>query len=117
MKWLLQAAEKGDPKTQFLVGSDYSAGNGVGKDPAAAARWFRKAAEQGYPPAQNAFGLACASSDGVALDLVEAHKWLSLATTHGDASAGANLKKLLPRLSAEQIAEGKKRADAFLSRP
>ena len=46
------AAEKGDPKAQFNLGSCYALGLGVKADIEQAAQWFRRSAEQGNAAAQ-----------------------------------------------------------------
>lgn len=47
IKWIRNAAEMGDARAQFYLGSFYYDGNGVTKDLDEAEKWIRKAAEQG----------------------------------------------------------------------
>ncbi len=96
MKWsslmLMQAAaEKGDPAAQYLIGLQYQAGDGIDRDPAAAAQWFRKSAETGNADAQNALGSLYVSGTGVTSDQVEALKWFRASATQGNADAQLNL--------------------------
>lgn len=51
-KTYLEQAEKGDANAQFIVGSRYEMGRGVGKDADKAYFWFEKAAKKGHPLAQ-----------------------------------------------------------------
>jgi len=48
---------------------------------------------------------------------VEAYKWYQLAIRQGEPNAGVNKKRLLPKLTAEQIAEGERRAREFVPKP
>lgn len=48
------AAEAGDARSQFSVGTLYHRGLGVAADPEIAAEWYRMSAMQGYEPARNA---------------------------------------------------------------
>src|ERR1035438_7153669 len=69
-------ADQDDVEAQLSVASRYGNGNGVGRDPAKAAKYIRKAAEQGSPRAQCLLGLLYTNGDGVKLDKVEAVRWL-----------------------------------------
>jgi hypothetical protein len=91
MKWenlmlMRAAAEKGDPKAQFLIGLQYKAGDGVDKDAAEAAKWLRQAAESGHTEAQNALGAMLAASKEPS-DVAEAEKWLQAAAGQGNTDA------------------------------
>ena len=44
------AAQAGDAKAQYLLGSRYRVGKGVNQDLAQAVHWYRQSAEQGYAP-------------------------------------------------------------------
>ncbi len=64
---------------------------------------------------QNALGYCYDKGTGVPQDAVEAYKWYVLAIAQKEPRAAVNMKALLLRLTPEQIAEGKRRADAFLA--
>ncbi len=82
-----------------------------------AGKLFIRAAAQGFPHAQNAIGCSYETGQGVAQDVVEAYKWYHLAVAQNQRDAKVNLNRLLPKLSAEQIAEGKNRASQFVPKP
>ena len=118
-KWFLldlrAKAEKGDPKAQNELGEALYAGKlGVTKDSAQAVKWFRQAADQNLPAAQSNLGLCYERGDGVAKYEVEAYKWDLLAAAQGDTKAKHNASLLQLLLSSEEIAEGKRRAQAWL---
>lgn len=56
IKWIQNAAEMGNAKAQFYLGSFYYVGDGVTKDVDEAAKWYRKAALQDYSLAQFKLG-------------------------------------------------------------
>jgi TPR repeat protein len=73
-----------------------------------------KAAEQGLAAAQNGGAFANATGAGVAtVDVVEAYKWYLLAFAQNDPNAKVNLEVLSPRLSLQQMEEGRRRASEF----
>jgi len=53
---------------------------------------------------------------GVRQDKIEAYKWYCLAAAQGNTTAANNRDKLLKSLLPEQIAEGQRRAAAFVRR-
>jgi TPR repeat protein len=89
------AAEKGNIDAQFLVGLQYQVGDGVDRDPQAAASWFRRAAEAGNAEAQNALGQIYAKGGDIEPDPVEARKWLRAAVDQGNTDAAYHLGQVL----------------------
>jgi TPR repeat protein len=73
--------------------------------------------EQGHAEAQNAIGYACDTGATGETNVVEAYMWYQLAVRQGEARSQVNLKRLMPRLTAEQISEGKHRLQKFTPRP
>ena len=71
-------------------------------------------AEAGVPEAQYLLGMMYVNGKGVSTDFVEAYKWLELAAAQGDADAVKARDLVLKLLKPEQIAEGKRRAAAFV---
>jgi TonB family protein len=47
MELIIDAAERGDPMAQVMLGVEYESGANVGRDLTVARRWYGKAAEQG----------------------------------------------------------------------
>ncbi len=78
-------ADDGSAIGETMLGTLYAHGEGVRRDPAAAAAYYCRAANRGYAPAQLAFAKLLARGDGVAPDRVAAWRWLRLAEQRGDA--------------------------------
>lgn len=84
-------ANRGYPTAQVDLASSYLLGQGVDKDPIAAAHWTYRAAKQGLPEAQNNMGVLYARGQGVDQDFVEAARWYRLAADQDYAMAQVNL--------------------------
>ncbi len=69
----------------------YERGNGVAKDPVAAAKWFQKAADQGNVTAQAHLGRLFRSGVGVAKDPKQAARWSIKAASQGNPIAESTL--------------------------
>jgi len=117
LKWVQRSAEHGHAQAQFYLATYCLYGRGVEKDMSEAVRWFRRAAEQGHAEAQNSIGYACDTGATGPTNVVEAYMWYQLAVRQGEARSQVNLKRLMPRLTAEQISEGKRRLQDFTPRP
>lgn len=63
-----QAADKGDPRACFLLGTMYQAGLGVEASSKDAAGWYEKAAQGGVAPAHSRLAQFYARGDGVPKD-------------------------------------------------
>ncbi|MFA6561029.1 MAG: tetratricopeptide repeat-containing serine protease family protein [Verrucomicrobiia bacterium] len=113
VKWYRKAADQGLPLGMNNVGSMYDQGRGVSQNLVEAAKWFRQAAEQGLPVARRNFGNALAQGRGVKQDYVEAYKWLRLAVIQGNAQARDGIREISLRMTADEIAEARRRADEF----
>lgn len=113
VKWYRKAADQGLPLGLNNLGSMCDQGRGLPQNPVEAAKWFRKAAEQGLPVAQRNFGNALAQGRGVKQDYVEAYKWLRLAGIQGNAQARDDIRDISLRMTADEIAEARRRADEF----
>jgi len=114
VKWFRKSAEKGTSWGQFNLGVSYGRGQGVPQDHAEAMKWFLKAAEQGDAMSEYSLGRMYAEGLGVVADQVEAYKWLHLAAGHGILDADKARDHLRQTLSPDQIAEGRRRAAAFV---
>ena len=91
---LREAAEAGDPKALFEVGSRYAEGRGTKADMKAAAKWYEKSAELGLAPAQYRIGNFYEKGLGVDRDIAKAKTWYQMAAEQGNASAMHNLAVL-----------------------
>lgn len=103
-QWAEKAAAQGHAQGQYLLGSMYLAGTGVLQDFSTALKWFEKAAHQNHAEAQYRLGLAYYNGYGVGVDKPKAYFWFNLAAAQGQREATAARDRLLPLLTAEQIA-------------
>jgi len=115
-EWYRRAAEQGDVGGQYSLALLYLLGKGVPRDIAEAVKWYRRAAAQGNALAQYNLGMRYRQGDGVPQDPVEAYKWLRLAAAQGLPDAAQARDELKRSLTRQQVAEAKRRADAFVSR-
>jgi localization factor PodJL len=91
---LREAAEAGDAKALFELGSRYADGRGIKADMQQAASWYEKSAELGFAPAQYRIGNLYEKAMGVERDVEKAKTWYQLAAEQGNASAMHNLAVL-----------------------
>jgi len=113
-KWYRQAAEQGNTTGQYSLAVLYVMGKGVPQDTAEAIKWYRHAADQGDKLAQYNLGMRYYEGNGVAPDPVEAYQWLSLAAVRGVQDAAKARDDLKRKMTREQLAEGRRRADTFV---
>jgi TPR repeat protein len=113
IKWFGLAAAQGDAESQFSLGMRYSRGDSVPQDFAEAIKWFNLSASQGVPEAQMKLGDRYANGEGTTQDYVEAYKWYAIAAKdHPDA---VQLRDdIESKMTADQIAQGKAKAAAFV---
>jgi TPR repeat protein len=110
----LALAQGGNTTAMINLANLYAQGQGVPRDPAAAAAWTRKAAELGDSRAQLELGQAYESGEGVERDNREAAHWFKEAALQGDADAAFRLGVMLAtaygrgmaQASPEERAEG-----------
>jgi TPR repeat protein len=107
--WIRKAAEQGFALAQNTLAAWHKIGKGVAQDHAEAAKWFREAAEQGNADAQNNLGAIYGKGQGVPRDMIRADTWFSLAATAGNQSAAKNLDVAAQPMTADEIAEAKRR--------
>ncbi|CAN7623244.1 peptidoglycan-binding protein [Aminobacter sp. LjRoot7] len=91
---LRQAANAGDAKALYEMGSRYAEARGANADMKAASQWYEKAAELGFAPAQYRIGNMYEKGTGVERDAIKAKTWYQLAAAQGNASAMHNLAVL-----------------------
>ncbi len=109
---LREAADSGDPKALFEIGSRYAEGRGVKSDMAAAAKWYERSAELGFAPAQYRIGNFLEKGTGVERSIVKAKTWYQLAAEQGNASAMHNLA-VLYAMGADGVADNDSAARWF----
>lgn len=116
VRWFRKAADQNLATAEFNLGLCYEEGQGVAKDEAEAVEWFRKAAWQNLATAQYLLGDCYAKGRGVTKDQAEAVKWIALAAAQGMAEAKADIPWIEHNVPEEQVAEGRRRAIAWLER-
>ena len=112
-QWAEKAALQGHAEGQYQLGSMYLAGTGVLQDFPTALKWFEKAAQQNHAAAQYRLGLAYYNGHGVGVDKTKAYFWFNLAAAQGQREATAARDRLLPLLTAEQIASAQREGLAW----
>jgi localization factor PodJL len=88
---LREAAEGGDPRALFEIGTRYADGKGVASDMKSAARWYERSAELGFAPAEYRIGNFYEKGIGVERDIAKAEGWYKKAAGQGNAAAMHNL--------------------------
>jgi TPR repeat protein len=94
IKTLQSAAEKGDARSQCLLGMSFLMGKGVPKDYPKGVKWLQKAADQGVMQAQNMLGLMYRDGEGVPKDYIKAGEYFQKAAAQGDEIAQQHLEDL-----------------------
>ena len=101
-------AHGGEARAQYDLGLMYDKGVGVPQSDSKAMQWYERAAEQGESRAEYNLGLMHLNGQGVSPDLVKAYYWISLSAGHGNSRALDARDYVTERMSAEQLAEGKR---------
>jgi TPR repeat protein len=105
--WFQRAAQQGHPAALTNTGVAYSRGEVVPRDYAKAFSYFQRAAEAGVAQAQFNLGLLYENGLGIQKDPVQAYRWYSAAASGGDPGAGQALERLMPTMTAEDLARAK----------
>ena len=108
-------AEQGMALAQYQIGLMTEQGQGADPDVKQAFPWYMKAAQQGVADAYFALGQIYSRGEAVPKDKVQAYAWFALAHRGGNAVAGDWLRDEAKGMTAEQIAQGEKRAEAWKS--
>lgn len=102
LKYIIDAAELGDPRAQYELGIEYEKGIIVERDIEKATNWLLKSAKQGDQDGQFAYAMMLATGFGEGPERItekqrlEAIKWFKKATDNGHPDAAAYLKLLEP---------------------
>jgi localization factor PodJL len=97
IRFLTQAAEKGQPVAQYRLGTLYERGQGVATDPAKAARWYELSANQGNRKAMHNLAVSYAAGAGGKKNMAEAGRWFGKAAALGLSDSQFNLAVLYER--------------------
>lgn len=85
------AAEKGDPQAENMMGYMHSLGLFVKRNDEIALEWYRKSAAQGEPIGENSLGDVYRKGRGVQRNYAEALSWYRKAAEKGYADARNNI--------------------------
>lgn len=97
VKFLSQAAEKGQAVAQYRLGTLYERGQGVAADPVKAAHWYELSANQGNRKAMHNLAVSYASGVGGKKNMAEAARWFAKAAAQGLSDSQFNLAVLYER--------------------
>lgn len=124
-------AARGDPGSQFDLAAMYHTGRGVPRDMRLASRLYHLAAQANVDAAQMVLGgwyypwapwavhdpkVPQPSPDLIAPDIVESYKWYALAARNGYYSADEQLDFVVRHMTPAQLAEGRRRVEAWQPR-
>jgi len=107
LAWYRRAAKTGHSRALLNLGFAYVRGVGVPQDYKRAREYFEMAAAKNLAEAQYNLGLIYEHGLGIDKDVPMAFKWYSLAVANQNAPAGKALDRLIPRMSAAEIARAK----------
>ncbi|MFO1248394.1 MAG: hypothetical protein U1E93_09290 [Alphaproteobacteria bacterium] len=97
VKFLTQAAEKGQAVAQYRLGTLYERGQGIPADAAKAAHWYEMAANQGNRKAMHNLAVSYASGATGKKNMAEAARWFAKAAALGLSDSQFNLAVLYER--------------------
>ena len=97
VRFLTQAAEKGQAVAQYRLGTLYERGQGVPADGAKAAHWYEMAANQGNRKAMHNLAVAYAGGASGKKNMAEAARWFAKAASLGLSDSQFNLAVLYER--------------------
>ena len=116
VRYFRMAAEAGSSGAQRSLAYMYANGlGGLTHDDAQANMWLRKAADQGDPIAEDDLGVSYGDGRGIAQDWVESYAWIARAAKQGYPQAIQDLNYAAARMTPEQIARAKARAETPLA--
>ena len=110
VEYLKQAARDGNAAAINRLGELWAAGVDGTPDPEEAAHWYRRAATKGCVAGQLNLARALQTGTGVAPDPVAAWAWLRLAADQKVGEAQSALHELETKLTPEQLASAKRKA-------
>ncbi len=111
LRWFEAAAAQDHAAAQSELGKMHKDGRGVPADAAEAVKWFERAAYGGEGVAQLNLGRMYLRGNGVEKDAAAAYAWFSIAIDHEYMDAMGHRNRLRPKMSADELANGKALAD------
>lgn len=115
LRWYTKAANQGHVDAQLTVAMIYAEGQGVEKNQQKAVQWYTRAAEQGNASVQVILAMMLVNDPQPSFEnYIEAYKWTLLAEAN-DKDMAEHKAWLTDQMTAEQIVESQKRANAFIT--
>lgn len=115
IKWYSAASEQGHAEASYRLGVMYQNGWGVPQSDAEMMRYFELAANGGFTEAHRSLGDLYMNGFGVDANPVLALQWFTTAASLGDIGSEISAEEIAGTMSPEQVAEGKKLADAWIA--
>jgi TPR repeat protein len=121
VEWYFKAADQNHRLAQFNLGQMFAQGQGVQQNDSTAMMWIRRAANGGDAGAQfflgDRYGRASVrESEGEAGESrIESYKWFKLAAAQGYRNAMTRSDSATLRMTREEVAEGNRRVDTFVT--
>lgn len=96
-RWLMRAAYKGEPTSEYWLATLYARGRGVPADAFQANHWYEAAAKKGNRRAMHSLAVAYFQGWGMEKNFVEAARWFEKASELGLVDSQFNLGVLYER--------------------
>ena len=101
--WYRMAAELGEPRAQYYLGTAFEEGRGIPQDYQEAAKNYHQAATRGYVKAQYKLGLLYLKGQGVTQSTETAYAWWSVAASKGHEDAQKYKDSAQQQMTPKQI--------------
>ncbi|MFK5893650.1 MAG: tetratricopeptide repeat protein [Pseudomonadota bacterium] len=109
-------AKKGEPASQFNLGTLYYQGLGVMADNKIAYKWINKSAQNNFAKAQYNIGIMIANGIGSEADLGTAYGWLILAKNNDYQEASIAIEQMKDELSKKEKQQANKFVAEFMQK-
>jgi TPR repeat protein len=109
-----ESAERGDPTAELKLGAAYAAGQDNVQNYTEAVKWLTRSADRGNVTAAASLGAFYWAGRGVTSGYVDAYAWSAIAEAQGDEASRYRTTILRSRMSPVELAEGRRRAAAWL---
>ena len=108
---LKEMANAGNPNAELELSKAYFYGRDIPRNEVQGLQLLERAANRGLAQAQFLMGERAYAHGGSSADYVKAYMWYELARRGGDKHSNKMLKKLVSKMSPEQLSDAKTRAD------
>lgn len=109
-EWLYLVASHGDAEALYRLHVDGS----IPQDTTECFQLYSKAADEGNGHAQICLAFMYSQGRGVGQNYAQAYKWFYIAKMIGYANAQETLEQVIPQMSEDDLAQGKRLAEEYL---